>query len=56
MLQENVGTDETFIGEFEPGKPGRKKGNKQRVQVCIEAEYPTHGKRRGKMKIPTNEF
>jgi hypothetical protein len=35
---------------FEPRKPGRSKGNKQLVQVCIEVEYPTHGKRRGKIK------
>jgi hypothetical protein len=49
-LKENVEADETFIGGFEPGKPGRSKGNKQLVQVCIEVEYPTHGKRRGKIK------
>ena len=49
-LKENVEADETFIGGFEPGKPGRWKGNKQLVQVCIEVEYPTHGKRRGKIK------
>jgi hypothetical protein len=49
-LKENVEADETLIGGFEPGKPGRSKGNKQLVQVCIEVEYPTHGKRRGKIK------
>jgi len=49
-LKENVEADETFIGGFEPGKPGQSKGNKQLVQVCIEVEYPTHGKRRGKIK------
>jgi hypothetical protein len=49
-LKENVEADETFIGEFEPGKPGQSKGNKQLVQVSIELEYPTHGKRGGKIK------
>jgi hypothetical protein len=30
-LKENVDADETFIGGFEPGKPGQSKGNKQLV-------------------------
>jgi hypothetical protein len=49
-IKENVEADETFMGGFEPGKPARSEGNKQLVQVCIEVEYPSHGKRRGKIK------
>jgi hypothetical protein len=45
-----VGAYETLIGGFEPGKPRRSKGNNQLVQVCIEVEYITHGKRCGRIK------
>jgi hypothetical protein len=50
-LNENVENDETLIGGFKSGKTGRSKGIKQLVQLCIEVEHPTYGKRRGKINI-----
>jgi len=39
-LKTNVEVDETTIGGFETGAPGRTHGKKQMVQVAIEIEYP----------------
>ena len=38
-LKENVEVDETSVGGFEEGAPGRTKGKKRIVQVAIEVEH-----------------
>ena len=38
-LKDNVESDETFMGGFEPGKPRRSKGKKRAVKICIEVDY-----------------
>lgn len=39
-LKDNVEVDETSIGGYEEGAPGRTHGKKNMVQVAIEIEYP----------------
>ncbi|PCJ81687.1 MAG: hypothetical protein COA49_04035 [Bacteroidetes bacterium] len=49
-LKDNVEADETFMGDFEPGKPGRSKGKKRAVEICIEVDYSDPKSKTGKIK------
>jgi hypothetical protein len=44
-LQTHVEADETLIGGFEAGNPGRKKGKKRNVEIAVEIEYPEDGEK-----------
>lgn len=41
-LKENVEVDETAIGGYQQGAPGRTHGKKQMVQVAVEMDYSTN--------------
>ena len=50
LLKTNVEVDETVIGGFEKGRPGRSHGQKKKVQVAVEVEYPEDDDEPPKMK------
>jgi transposase-like protein len=48
-LKDNVEADETFMGGFEPGKPGRSNGKKRAVEICVEVDYSDPASKTGKI-------
>ena len=40
LLEGSVEVDETTIGGYEIGRPGRSHGSKKKVQVAVEIDYP----------------
>lgn len=50
LLKCNVEVDETLIGGYEAGKPGRSKGRKALVQVAVEVDYSNPKKTKGALK------
>lgn len=49
LLDGNVEVDETQVGGYEAGKPGRSKGKKTLVQIAVEVDYSNPKKPKGTM-------
>lgn len=50
LLDGNVEVDETQVGGYEAGKPGRSKGKKTLIEIALEVDYSNPKKPKGTMK------